>query len=128
MGMNLKCIRKFLTPQGTKILAYEIFWIYSKYKMHGRTERQTQTHSHTTVNSWVKTHPWSSKHLKFLQRVALPANKFPVRYQHIFRDVNGMYSAGNNVRQSAVCRTKLVFSRTNMICSVKLAGRLSCRA
>ena len=37
-------------------------------------------------------------------------------------------SAGNNVRQSAVCLTKLVFSRTNMICSVKLAGRLSCRA
>ena len=36
--------------------------------------------------------------------------------------------AGNNVRQSAVCRTKFVFSRTNMICSVKLAGHLSCKA
>ena len=27
--MNLQCVQKFLTPQGTKILAYEIIWIYS---------------------------------------------------------------------------------------------------
>ena len=29
MGMNLKCGRKFLTPQGMKILVYEIFSTYT---------------------------------------------------------------------------------------------------